>query len=148
MLTKSFSQISQLNRSSKLLMNSQVRSFAIEDRSSKIECSTVYSEINCSGTYNDWEEFENYRKLVPFPKYSAQAQKYKQSRFEKRSLKDMKLVFSEKQKAQEKMDQKNAQTLKSPAFFLKICFGFFVFGGFAKYTMDTREHKHDENRGH
>ena len=129
-------------------MRPQARAFAIEDRTNKIQCSTVYSEINCSGTYNDWEEFENYRKLVPFPKYQSQAKKYKRVKFQKKNLKEMKLAFQEKQKQKERQHQKNKQTLKNPAFLLKIGASFLVFGGFAKYTMDTRVHAHDENRGH
>ena len=58
------------------------------------------------------------------------------------------MEFSEKQKLKDEIDRKNAETLKSPAYFMKI-FGFFiVFGAFTKYTIDRREHKHDETCGH
>ena len=44
-----------------------------DDRFTKIACLSHYSEINCSDTYEEWEQFENYRKLYPFPKYTKQA---------------------------------------------------------------------------
>ena len=71
MLSLQLKHMIRLNQSTLLLAQTPKRGFAIEDRTNKIECSTVYSEINCSGTYNDWEGFENYRKLVPFPKYQT-----------------------------------------------------------------------------
>ena len=52
-----------------------------ENRQTKIECLSHYSEINCNDTYEEWTEFENYRKLYPFPKYTSQGNRYKTRHF-------------------------------------------------------------------
>ena len=75
-----------------------LRSFAIEDRTSKIECSSHFSEINCSGTYSEWEGFENYRKLYPFPKYTTQAEDYKKKQAIKINLKEISRYAAEAKK--------------------------------------------------
>ena len=74
------------------------RSFAeMDERFTKIACLSHYSEINCSDTYEEWAEFENFRQLYPFPKYTKQAGEYKAVHNEKTSLKALKLKYQKKQ---------------------------------------------------
>ena len=88
-----------------------VRHFAIEDRSNKIECSAHFSEINCSDTYTEWEEFENFRKLYPFPKYTAQAQSYKKRHIQKKNLKEVQKKYAKSQQIKEQTQMKNQELL-------------------------------------